>query len=551
MRVGGRSAMVCVVALFAMLLVPGTAPASSQPETFVTIVSEPGDLLADGVTRFYHPGNASFTITTSDRGITSFIAIRLETGNRQNDFDLSFGAPPGEELHPGEYERAVDHNNTANRPHMNINGVRGCSSHGRFRLNQFETTSEGTLSKLWIVFEQQCLNRTPAVIGEVRINVEGDGGDVVMGQREVRWRNTDPPDGRFVVPVVVFNPGPNQVSMAESKVIGANARAFSILDDRCGGQALAPQQVCAVFVRFKPTSPGAKNARLIVPESDGDIHRVRLEGFAYDGSTRLALRSTGQEYIGGYRSRHNYDPTSMDFDVRGDPQYVIADLRGRNGSRWRAEFQAPEGDTLASGVTYEDATRYPFNYPGAGLSFTGTPHGGSGRSCNRLNGTFSVTEILFDAQGELKRFGVNFEQQCEEGRGVLRGMIDFRTRSPQPWPTMKSSTVLPIARLGKRLVVSGVVKPGHYTGNFSDEPTGTVSVKLKEKEAGRWLLVGTKHSRLSDHGARYEVSFVRPQRRWCKLVAHYSGDDVYSASYNYRTFRCEGWHSRGDRTLEE
>ena len=103
---------------------------------------------------------------------------------------------------------------------------------------------------------------------------------------------------------------------------------------------------------------------------------------------------------------------------------------------------------------------------------------------------------------------------------------------------METSTVLPLDKLGGRLVVDGVVKPGHYTGNYSDEPTGSVSVELKKKEAGRWLMVATKHSRLTDDRARYKVSFARAQQRWCKLVARYHGDDVYRASRIARTFRC-------------
>ena len=522
MRVGGRSAMVCVLALFATLLVPGTALSSPQPETFVTMISEPGDSIGGGSHRFFHPGNASITVS----GNAEEFQVRVEGGNMEDYYSMDFAAPLGEELHVGEYERAQRAPfREATRPGIDIWGSgRGCTKiAGRFRVNQLETASDGTISKLWVMYEQHCGERTPALIGEVRINIVGDGGDVVTSQRQVRWRHADKGGGMVVVPIQMYNPGQEQVSMSAAKLAGPNANEFEVRVDGCAGKAIAPRKVCTVFVRYTPLTPGVKEASLRVPESDGDIHVVQLEGFVFGGSTRFALISDRGDWVGSGGS-YNYDPSTANISVVGDHRFVTADIEGDDGIRWSASFEAPQGDILLPGGHYEDAKRHPFNGPSPGLSVYGDGHG-----CNESDGEFTVTEIDLNDEGELARFGVNFVQHCEGKTPALRGMLDFRVESPQPWPRIKSSQSARIETRTRRLVLNGSV--------FPENVTGTVSVLLRERTAGRWFDVARKQTRLNANGD-YRVSFARSQRTWCKLIADYSGDDVYLPDRMTRMYPC-------------
>ena len=87
---------------------------------------------------------------------------------------------------------------------------------------------------------------------------------------------------------------------------------------------------------------------------------------------------------------------------------------------WYGEFEAPTGQQLEAGRTYDGARRYPFNDDAPGLSISGEHRG-----CNELSGTFTVNRIEFDAAGTLRAFEVTFEQHCEHMAPALRGTWTF------------------------------------------------------------------------------------------------------------------------------
>ena len=118
----------------------------------------------------------------------------------------------------------------------------------------------------------------------------------------------------------------------------------------------------------------------------------------------------------------------------------IDGVRGINGNSFLAEFGAAAGEPFTPG-TYLGATRWPFNEPNPGLSVSGFGHG-----CNTLTGQFTVSDIAFDARGNIARFGASFEQHCDGVAPGLRGELHFRLGDrtpPAPWMRIGPITSTP------------------------------------------------------------------------------------------------------------
>jgi hypothetical protein len=78
----------------------------------------------------------------------------------------------------------------------------------------------------------------------------------------------------------VENAGPGTSGTLAAALAGANASQFGITQDNCTGQTLADDGTCTVFVRFAPTSAGAKAARLNITGTPGGTQFSALTGTA-------------------------------------------------------------------------------------------------------------------------------------------------------------------------------------------------------------------------------------------------------------------------------
>ncbi|MDQ4094797.1 MAG: M15 family metallopeptidase [Actinomycetota bacterium] len=92
-------------------------------------------------------------------------------------------------------------------------------------------------------------------------------------------------------------------------------------------------------------------------------------------------------------------------------------------------------------------------------------------------------------------------------------------------------------------------------------PGAEVEVTLSRRNDGEFRQVATKRDQLNDEG-RYRVSFRRPRRGTCRLVARFGGNDDYAVSEDAETFKCaiplhlvayspEQLPSRTERALEK
>ncbi|MDQ4064505.1 MAG: hypothetical protein M3161_00475 [Actinomycetota bacterium] len=417
----------CLVAatLFCTSLAAPPVRAAEGLETFVTMLSDAGDYIGGGQSRFFHPGNGSVAVA----GSRSYLTVSVAGGNLGDSYHMDFAAPPGRVLVEGVFERAQRAPfREAGRPGIDIGGDgRGCNTiEGRFEVKRLRSDTDGTITSLWIVYEQHCEGGLAALFGEVRYRVPGDGGQAMVNPRHLRWPDADKGGATTVAPVVVVNSSRSAVTIGTPSIGGTEAASFEIRVDECAGEALAPNSACLIFLRFNATQGGQNSARLSIPEVGGVTHEVALRGWVLTGRTRFTMNSDEGDYIGG-GAQLEYTPANAAIAVGGGYRHVAAWIEGEDGNWWSADFAAPQGDILAPGTTY-NATRYPFNGPGAGMDVSG-----SGRGCNELTGTFTVDVIEISDAGELEEVGITYEQHCEGATPALRGVLEYRVGGePRP-----------------------------------------------------------------------------------------------------------------------
>ena len=241
----------------------------------VVMLSDAGDYIGGGEARVFHPGNAQITVG----GSTSYLSVGASGGTHGDGYHFEFAAPAGQVLAPGVYDRAQRAPfREAGRPGIDIGGDgRGCNTiDGRFEVREFTLRSDGTLERLWIVYEQHCEGGTAATYGEIRL---GFGGALAPGI--LRWPLTDMGKGGGAVPVT-YLPA-EQSTVAGVSLAGDHPGDFSVRLDECSTRTVPAGGSCQVWVRFTPTTPGTRTAVLRVTDSGGRTHESALQGFAYGG----------------------------------------------------------------------------------------------------------------------------------------------------------------------------------------------------------------------------------------------------------------------------
>ncbi|HEV7223314.1 MAG TPA: hypothetical protein VGN42_11480, partial [Pirellulales bacterium] len=140
-------------------------------------------------------------------------------------------------------------------------------------------------------------------------------------------------------------------------------------------------------------------------------------------TTSLDMHSQPGDYIGAGAAYH-LTPATGAFGVSSrsanDSQITFNYQEPNLGQWWYVEFAAPNGTTLVPGV-YEGAARaafHPPNQPGLDVS-------GDGRGSNTLTGSFTITEAVYDASGNVLRFDATFVQHSEGAAAALTGEIKY------------------------------------------------------------------------------------------------------------------------------
>lgn len=415
-----------VVATTVFLITAAVVPAVASGFSAVTMFSEPGDYIGGGVERIYHPGNSEISLSGTRAGVT----VGVSGGTRGDYFNLTFAAPSGDQLEEGGVYYGAQRSSfrEAGRPGIDISGDgRGCNEQlGNFEVMDLETDSAGKVIRLSLVYEQHCEGGVPALFGEVRYGYAAPTGPAAIPTL-VRWPVAELQDPSTVQPVtlVAWNA---PVTVSRVALAGPDAAAFSIRADECTGKTLAAGTSCQVFVRFDAPTAGTKHGALQLTHGGG-VTEVELDGHARGGRTQLVMDSESGDWIGGGVDR-TYTPQNATIAGGGSRRFVWMNVEADDGDWWSADFEVGDGDIIAAGRTYSNATRYPFNNDGNGMSISG-----SGRGCNTLTGWFAVDEATFDADGGLESLSLRYEQHCEGGSAALRGVVEWRAGDTTGEPT--------------------------------------------------------------------------------------------------------------------
>jgi hypothetical protein len=401
------------------------APAGASSGWFVSMLSDPGDWVGGGSQRLFRSGNASATLSGSPGYVTAYVS-----GGTQGDYYwMDFAAPAGTMLQPGIYVNAQRAPfREAGRPGIDISGSgRGCNEiEGLFEVKDIAFTGN-TLTRLWIVYEQHCEGGSAALFGEVRVGQPPTPDPALVAPLTVRWPASDVSRLSTTVPVTLVALD-TPVTITGVSLAGASPEQFLIRTDSCSGQTIPLGGSCQVWVRYTPSAAGTRYAALRL-SGPGTQRDVALEGFAFGGVTRVDMTSDPGDYIGQGRPWH-YTFANGWIGAGGSRQYAGFGVVGDDSTDWSASFVPAAGDILAPG-RYPNATRYPFNGTGPGMSITG-----NGRGCNTLTGEFTVDSIAFWHDDRIRSASITFEQHCEGMTPALRGTFSFRagdTTQLPPW----------------------------------------------------------------------------------------------------------------------
>jgi hypothetical protein len=434
--------LVAAVAAFGLAIPASPSTASPYHETIITVAGPRIDWISGGYARFFHQGNAAI----SARWLGPELVMEVEGGNLSDYMRFSFRVPDGEQLRPGTYDHGIS---IIAAPSSGSSG-RGCNSHGRFTIKEISLSPYGRVDRAWIVFEHRCDTSRP-MLGEIRYRMPADGGDLLVGPRNVVWPETQVNGLNPAAPVRVVNTSESPVSVAD--VVLAGSEDIAIRRDECSGRSLVSNESCSVWLRFTPTTAGTHVATLDVVETSGASHRTDFRGIAVGtaeprppdgqpgaalggGSTLFAYESDRGDFIGQGQDA-SYDSADGTFRAWGTSHYVHARIDLHNGQVWFAEFEPPEGDILVPGFSYAGATRVGTFYGDeAGLDVSG-----AGRGCNTLFGSFAVHALRVNDFGDLVEFHATFEQHCEEQTPAMHGT--FRWQHPGPIPELPPYTPPP------------------------------------------------------------------------------------------------------------
>jgi hypothetical protein len=410
-----------VGAILPMLVSAGSTPAAAEPASgYVTMVSESGDYIGQGVARTYR-SNISYWVSETSAHVSA------------GPFTFDFAAPSGYALTPSRYPGATRYPfQDLGEPGISVSGDgRGCNNAtGSF------TVLDLAPGRLWIAYEQHCEGGDPALFGEIRLGY-GEGSQALGVEAGIIGFPSEYPGVPVrPVPVRVTNNGSTSTMVASA--VAAGGGDFSIISDGCA-DSVAPGSSCTVYVGWTPTRAGVRLGMLEISDTRGNLREISLSGVGTSGRTQWHMAGETGDWVGGNRS-YDYTPqTGARLSGYGTETYAFMRVT-HAGDWWYANFQAPQGQILLPGKTYTGATRYPFNSGNAGLDVSG-----NGRGCNELGGQFTVHEATYD-NGSLTSFRISFEQHCEFATPALRGELSWRAVDPGA-PTPDTTAPGPVTGL--------------------------------------------------------------------------------------------------------
>ena len=400
----------------ACLLIAAPVASALPRATYVTMSSDKGDWVGQGIaSRVWEEHSASVTVS----GDLSWLTVRVAGGSSGETYRLEFAAPPGEQLRPGLY-RSVQRAAFRQPGHggLDVHGEgRGCNTvAGQFDVKELVTSAAGNVKRLWITYVQHCDRGVPAMFGEVQLAMARPAG-VFVKLADLYFPSLDLGASSSVVPVTVLNFEDTAVPIAHATVDGEMRADFPEVADNCSGVFIQPGETCQVWIRFIPGGAGPRHARLQLTDGAGRIFGPVLWGEGIGGTTHLWFGGPPGERI-SKGLNWSYRPGQAEFSTRFSYRnHVSMYLNGVDRRVWHLDFYAPAGQSELTPGTYTGTGRYP-DY--------GFRIAGDGRACNASPSKFTVTDIAFDPDDVLLRFGATFEMWCEGRPDAVSGGLEYR-----------------------------------------------------------------------------------------------------------------------------
>jgi hypothetical protein len=416
-----------VLAAAAVLTTLVAPAAHAETVSSLSVYSDAGDFIGDGVPRVAHPGGPTVGAGPDPYG-DGGLAAGAVTG--QEGVGVEIAPPPGEPLLPHNWTRTDRYPfQTSGRPGLTVRaGSRGCNvATGSVEVLDVGFDAQGAVNRLWALFDHHCEGARSSAFGELRWRAWVPEAAAHVTPAVLRWPVLDSWWPAAPATVVYHGSAP----AARVALAGDDAAHFRLRTDGCTGQA----PPCRVVVGFAPAAPGARRARLEIVDRTGARHAVTLEGFLHGGTTRADIEVLAGDVAAPPEDRgaHAYRPADTLFSgVEYAPNPIVSLFLQDDDDHhewWNLRLYAGGGQKLRAGATYPDAQGNP-DGPGPGVGVSGGP-----AWCNQTAGAFTVHSIGYLPDGRLRSFDTSFERRCyDDERAAARGTWRFRAGDDVPLP---------------------------------------------------------------------------------------------------------------------
>jgi hypothetical protein len=418
---------VTLVILSSFVSLFSAVASGATPQTFLTLNSQPGDYIGQGITQTLTPADGTFSVSNS----SDTVSISFNTPNYSQFWYLDFGSPSTVKFGKGEYDGAQ---RTAfrspTRAGIDVFGDgRGCNTDtGRFLVSDFARNTDGTIARLAIDFEQHCEGETPALYGSFRYNSSVTAVPRLgVASNYALKGNAGTSDALVTLALCLPSSTIVQVKYATADGTAVQGTDYVNTTGTATFQPGITSQTITVPIIGDFLARGNKTFKVKLTAASGaPIEESTASVLIRDPNvalTALAMSSQPGDYIGGGM---RYLITLSDGAFTPVNSANVVEFNINNGDYWTTDFAGPTTARLAPG-DYDNAQRYPFQPAGTpGLSVYG-----AGRGCNTLTGNFDVLKASYNSSNVLLGFSANFEQHCEGGVPALFGWLRYKTKLQQ------------------------------------------------------------------------------------------------------------------------
>jgi hypothetical protein len=387
--------------------------ATATTNTFVYLISDPGDYIGGGQVQALTPGTG--TLTASHTGNTVSVSY-----NGTNQWTFDFAAPQNSALVAGNYEDAGREGfQSPTKPGLDASGAgRGSNTlTGRFIVWEAVYSPTGDVVSFAADFCQHSDGAVPALYGIIRIN--SDVPLLVPGPHAAPGANSSAIEGDSVM----LN-GSNSTDY-DGTIVSYQWQQLS------GPSATLNSPLGAQTTFVAPPVPvGGQDLvfQLRVTDQAGrtDISDVTVHvASQYDPQFSIVFVSQAGDYIGGGKTWKVTKDDGLFSIASNFDNGVTVNFDG--DSSWTLDFAGIGNAPLQSGVLYSNAALYPLqtvNQPGLDVY-------GDGRGSDTVTGQFYVLSIGYNADNSIASFEAILEQHSGGAVPALYALVCYNYSKPK------------------------------------------------------------------------------------------------------------------------